>query len=113
MGDAHTHGVVAVSLAFPRALEWRALNRWLTDFRIRHGEKLLRLKGVVELADRAAPVAIQGVHHVFHPPLALPHLQEAGLKGARLVVIARDLTADEIRASWQRFTDEQARTATC
>ena len=112
-GHAHTRGVVAVSLTHPSALAWRELNRWLTDFRIRHGERLLRLKGVVELVDQPAPVAIHGVHHVFHPPLALPHLRDRGIRGARLVVIARDLAEEEIRASWQRFTDEQARTAVC
>ena len=104
----HTRGVVCVSLAFPAALAWRDLNRWLTAFRIKHGERLLRMKGIVELEGEPAPVAVHGVHHVFHPPLSLPHLQGKGLRGTRLVVIARNLGEDEIRASWGGCVEEQA-----
>ncbi len=107
----HTQGVVCCSLSFPAALPWRDLNRWLTAFRIRHGERLLRVKGIVELEGEDAPVALHGVHHVFHPPQPLPHLRGKGLRGARLVVIALDLGEDEIRASWRAFVDEQTRRA--
>jgi G3E family GTPase len=108
---AHTHGVVACTLGYGQPLPWRELNRWLTEFRIRYGERLLRLKGIVQLAGESAPVAVHGVHHVFHPPQPLPHLKDAGLAGTTLVVIARDVPENEIRSSWQRFVDEQARTA--
>jgi G3E family GTPase len=38
-----------------------------------HGPNLLRVKGIVAPADDPArPVIIQGVQHVFHPPLRLP-----------------------------------------
>jgi len=110
-GHAHTPNVVCCSLTHPTPLPWRELNRWLTAFRIRHGERLLRVKGVVELEGEAAPVALHGVHHVFHPPLPLPHLRGKGITGARLVVIARDLSEAEIRTSWQGFIDEQVRCA--
>ncbi|OFZ99256.1 MAG: hypothetical protein A3H35_02030 [Betaproteobacteria bacterium RIFCSPLOWO2_02_FULL_62_17] len=105
---AHTKGVVCCSLSFPLSLPWRELNRWLTAFRIKHGERLLRVKGIVELEGEASPAALHGVHHVFHPPLFLPHLRGIGLHGARLVVIARDLSEDEISASWRAFIDERA-----
>lgn len=108
-GHAHTSGVVCCSLTFPLPLTWRELNRWLTAFRIRHGERLLRMKGIVELEGEAAPVAVHGVHHVFHPPQPLPHLTDKGLRGARLVVIARNLSEDEIKASWRAFTEAQPR----
>ncbi len=110
-GHAHTQGVVCCTLQHSDALAWPALNRWLREFRIRHGERLLRVKGIVELEGEAAPVALHGVHHVFHPPLPLPHLVGKGLQGARLVVIARDLGEDEIQASWRGFIDENAHVA--
>lgn len=105
---SHTRNVAACSLTHPGALRWRELNRWLTALRIKYAERLLRVKGVVELEGQAAPVALHGVHHVFHPPLPLPHLAGKGLHGARLVVITRDLPEDEIIASWQAFVAAQA-----
>lgn len=35
------------------------------------GEKLLRLKGIVNVAGEARPVVIHGVHHRLHPPALL------------------------------------------
>ncbi|MFM9971384.1 MAG: CobW family GTP-binding protein [Burkholderiales bacterium] len=104
----HTQAVACCTLAYPSAIAWRELNRWLTALRIKHGEKLLRVKGIVELEGEDAPVALHGVHHVFHPPLKLTHLRDKGMHGARLVVIVRDIDIDEIRASWQQFVAERS-----
>ena len=41
------------------------------------GENLLRVKGILNLVGQDRPVAIHGVHHVFHPPVALPALPDA------------------------------------
>lgn len=108
---AHSSGVVCCSLAYPSVLRWRELNRWLTAFRIKYGERLLRMKGIVELEGEPSPVALHGVHHVFHPPLPLPHLRGKGLRGARLVVIARNIPINEIQNSWNTFLNEQMRMA--
>jgi len=109
----HTHSsdVVCCSLEYPSALRWRELNGWLTAFRIKYGERLLRMKGIVELEGELSPVALHGVHHVFHPPLPLPHLRGKGLSGARLVVIARNIPINEIQNSWNAFLNEQMRMA--
>jgi G3E family GTPase len=107
----HTSGVVCCSLEYPSALRWRELNGWLTAFRIKYGERLLRMKGIVELEGELSPVALHGVHHVFHPPLPLPHLRGKGLSGARLVVIARNIPINEIQNSWNAFLNKQMRMA--
>jgi len=108
---AHTRNVASCSLGYPGALRWRELNNWLTALRIRHGDRLLRVKGIVELEGEPAPMALHGVHHVFHPPLALPHLAGKGLRGARLVVITRDLGEEEVVSSWQAFVAGKSQTA--
>ena len=111
VSHAHTRNVAGCSLSFPGTLRWRELNGWLTALRIRHGDRLLRVKGIVELEGEPAPMALHGVHHVFHPPLPLPHLSGKGLHGARLVVITRDLGDQEIAASWQAFVAVQSQPA--
>ena len=36
-----------------------------------HGANLLRIKGILNVAGSAGPVAIHGVQHLFHPPVEL------------------------------------------
>jgi len=48
------------------------LTRWLDMLVAFQGPDLLRVKGLVNVADRAGPLVIQGVQHIFHPPIELP-----------------------------------------
>ncbi len=47
----------------------------------RHGEKLLRVKGIIAVEGHSTPVVIHGVQHLIHKPVHLPNGQMA-LKGA-------------------------------
>jgi G3E family GTPase len=113
LGHAHEsqpdQPVKSVSLRSEHALPWQPLNRWLTAVRIRYGERLLRLKGIVELEGQAAPVALHGVHHLFHPPVALLHLS-GSFRGATLVCIIHG-DGDAIAASWRGFLEDQTKEA--
>jgi G3E family GTPase len=61
-----------------------------------HGEKLLRVKGLVEFADRpGGPAAIHAVQHTMYPPHWLERWPDADAT-SRLVFIIRDLEPDEI-----------------
>jgi G3E family GTPase len=56
-----------------------------------HGPKLLRVKGIVALADDIGrPVVIHGVQHVFHPPHRLDAWPDDDRR-TRIVFILRDL----------------------
>ena len=72
-----------------------------------HGEKLLRVKGLVEFSDRphgpagAGPAAIHAVQHTLYPPRWLERWPDAD-RVSRLVFIVRDLEPDEIL---RRFAD--------
>jgi G3E family GTPase len=37
----------------------------------RHGENVLRVKGLLNVREAEAPVLINGVQHIVHPPLHL------------------------------------------
>jgi len=61
-----------------------------------HGEKLLRVKGLVEFSDRpGGPAAIHAVQHTLYPPRWLERWPDAD-RTSRLVFIVRDLEPDEI-----------------
>jgi G3E family GTPase len=67
----HDQAIRAFCLTFERPLDWMMVSRWLEALRRARGEDLLRVKGILNLAGEVAPVAIHGVHHVFHPPVLL------------------------------------------
>ncbi|TPV98688.1 MAG: hypothetical protein USCAAHI_01882 [Beijerinckiaceae bacterium] len=69
-----------------------------------HGPNLLRVKGIVALADDPArPVIIQGVQHVFHPPLRLPAWPH-GDHTTRIVFILRDVEQAFVDVLWGAVT---------
>jgi G3E family GTPase len=67
----------------------------------RHGEKLLRVKGIVNVQGQSAPRVIHIVQHVLYPVLTLPSWPSADRR-TRLVFIARDLQPEAIRNQLQR-----------
>jgi G3E family GTPase len=102
--DPNRHGehVQALCLEPAAPLDWLRLQAWLQELRRAFGDRLLRAKAVVALADEPLPVVLHGVHHVFHPPVTLPRWPDAA-RGSKLVFIFRDAPLDEIRESFERF----------
>jgi G3E family GTPase len=95
----HTHGISAVSLVAERPLDWLAFHHWLGELRAAYGDRLLRVKGVLNVAGETGPIVIHGVQHVFHPPVALRRWPD-GERSSRLVMIVRDLDRETITAGW-------------
>ena len=102
-GD-HSHGhhdaICSFMLAFDEPLEWMAVSHWLACLRSTRGEDLLRVKGILNLLGEPSPIAIHGVHHVFHPPVALPGWPDADRR-SRIVFITRDIAREDVLALWQ------------
>jgi len=72
----HHHGeerIRSLTLATDRALPAATFDMFLDLLRGMHGPNLLRVKGIVKIAEAPdEPVVIHGVQHVFHPPASLP-----------------------------------------
>ena len=71
-----------------RPLEWPGLVRWLDALTSLRGPDVLRIKGIVRVRGQHRPVAVNGVHHVLHPPELLEDWP-GGRPATRLVVITR------------------------
>ena len=54
-----------------RPVEWHAFAARLGPIIARHGDHLLRVKGVVRTIGDPRPLVIHGVQRVFHPPVRL------------------------------------------
>lgn len=99
--NRHDGGIVAFALTYDAPLDWDLVNTWLAGLRELHGEKLLRVKGILDLAGESEPVIIHGVQHVFHSPARLPAWPDADRR-SRIVFITRDLDEATVRAFWDR-----------
>jgi G3E family GTPase len=96
---AHHHDIHAFCLTSDQPLSWDALSAWLGRLRRGAGNDLLRVKGILNLTGESAPVAIHGVHHIFHPPVLLDAWPD-GDHRSRIVFIARGIERAEIEASF-------------
>jgi G3E family GTPase len=98
----HTHGIHALSLRLRQPMSRLGFAMALGGLARDHGEKLLRVKGLVEFSDRrGGPAAIHAVQHTLYPPRWLEAWPDAD-RTSRLVFIVRDLEPDEIL---RRFSD--------
>jgi G3E family GTPase len=97
----HTHagGIRACCLTSDQPLSWDAVSSWLARLRKGAGHDLLRVKGILNLIGETAPVAIHGVHHVFHPPVQLEGWPDADQR-SRIVFITRGIAPEDLHASF-------------
>ena len=92
----HTHGIRALSVRLRQPMSRLGFAMALGGLARDHGEKLLRVKGLVEFSDRpGGPAAIHAVQHTLYPPRWLEAWPDAD-HASRLVFIVRDLEPDEI-----------------
>lgn len=98
----HTSDVTSFALVFDQPTDWTAFGIWMTMLLNRHGDKVLRIKGILNVAGVPTPVLINGVQHIVHPPVHLPAWPDADQR-SRLVFIVRGLPRERIEASLAAF----------
>jgi G3E family GTPase len=99
-GSRHTDGIQSLSLELDGPVDWVAFGVWLTMLLYRHGERVLRVKGIVD-AEGFGPVFINSVQHVISPPQHGGDRHPGG--PARLVFILRDLSPAAVAGSFRSF----------
>jgi len=97
--DARIH---AFCLRFEQPLDWTAFGIWLTMLLQHHGTDVLRVKGMLNVAEGSGPVVIHGVQHLVHPPDHLPEWPDDD-RSSRIVFIVRGLSRDSIERSLSAF----------
>jgi G3E family GTPase len=90
----HDPAIKTLSLRFVKPFTWTSFSSALDLLSSLRGPDLLRMKGIVNVDGK--PVVVQGVQHIFHPPVALDRWPSANLE-TRLIFITRNLSADSIR----------------
>ena len=103
----HDAKVKSFSLVHADPLAWNTVEMFLDLIRSTQGEKLLRMKGIVEIEeDRDRPLVLHGVQGILHPPAWLPAWPDAQ-RGSRLVLIGYDLDEAYVRRLFAAFTGAQ------
>jgi G3E family GTPase len=94
----HSRDVAALALTLEQPIDWSPFAVWLSLLTHAHGENILRFKALLDVAGWPAPVALDGVHHLIHPPTHLPGWPH-GPRSSRIVIIAQGLPLHRIEAS--------------
>ncbi|WP_234052364.1 MULTISPECIES: GTP-binding protein [unclassified Xanthobacter] len=102
---AHAGGppVTTFTCFFNRQVPWRGFAVTMGQILAEYGPRLMRVKGLMNVAGLTAPVVVQCVEGVAYPPVRLPRWPSDGKRfdmRGRLVFIARDLpqaAMDDIR----------------
>ncbi|HBF28857.1 GTP-binding protein [Rhizobium sp.] len=83
-------------------VDWTAFGIWLTMLLNRHGERVIRVKGILNIEGEERPVAIHGVQHLVHPPVHMAGWPSADQR-SKLVFIVDGLETELIRRSFEAF----------
>jgi G3E family GTPase len=84
-------------------VRWDAFSHWLELMAAMRGEQMLRVKGLVAIAEQPdRPMVVHGVQSVFHPPKQLDAWPSADRR-TRLIFITRDIPRELIERTLIKF----------
>jgi G3E family GTPase len=106
--NRHDDRIRAAVLTADRPMSFAVLEMFLDLLRSMHGPNLLRVKGVVNVAETPGqPLVVHGVQHVFHPPARLERWPDDDRR-TRLVFILRDIEPRTVRELFDAFLGSAA-----
>ena len=104
--NRHDSHIRSFALRDKRPISPQGLELFLELLTSYHGPNLLRMKGILLMADDPyRPLVIHGVQHVLHPPVRLEKWPD-GIAETRLVFIVRDIEKSAIEDLFKAFTDQ-------
>lgn len=93
--ERHDDHVSSFVLTFDEPLSWEPFATAIEVLLSLRGENLLRVKGILNIAESETPLVIHGVQHLFHPPVTLPAWPDEDRR-SRIVFITRDLSRQAV-----------------
>ncbi len=101
--NRHDGHIGSFVLTTDEAVPAGTLEMFLELLRATHGANILRIKGIVKLAEMPdTPVVVHGVQHIFHPTARLDRWPDDDHR-TRLVFITRDLPERTVRELFEAF----------
>jgi G3E family GTPase len=99
---AASQDIVSFCMQIDEPIDWQVFTIWFTMLLNRHGDRILRVKGLLSIAGCAQPAVLHAVQHLVHPVLHLEVWPDARRRST-LVFITEGLARDIVEASYARF----------
>jgi G3E family GTPase len=96
LAHRHTHGIRSFAITYDEPLDGAKLSFVMELLRQHHGDKLLRVKAIVNVAGEPLPFVVHGVQHMFYPPTTLDDWP-SDERLSKFVFITKDLDEDTVR----------------
>ncbi len=100
--NRHDENIHAWCLNYEEPISWPAFIAWIQTLIDNYGEKIFRIKGIVNIEGEDQPIAIHGVQHIFHPPAKLPDWADE-TRNSKLVFIVDGLSQELIEGQLTRL----------
>ncbi len=96
-GHAHRHdsNVISFCLRYKEPFTWASFSQCMEVLGTLRGADLFRVKGLVNVAGHKGPLIVQGVQHLFHPPIELEKWPGDDHE-TRIVFITRGITQQTV-----------------
>jgi G3E family GTPase len=96
-GEHHRHDerVKSFCLRYAEPMTWAAFSQTMEVLGALRGSDMLRVKGLINVAGHQGPMVVQGVQHLFHPPVELEAWPSAD-HSTRIVFITRNIPRETV-----------------
>ena len=102
--NRHDKSIRSFSLTHDKPIPFASVEMFLDLLRSTQGEQMLRMKGIIALAEEPErPLVIHGVQKLMHPPVRLAAWPDADHR-TRLVIIGKDLPEAYVKDLFAAFT---------
>ena len=91
------------SLRYDQPFTWSAFAQCMEVLTTLRGPDLLRVKGLVNVEGHKGPLVVQGVQHLFHPPIELADWPSAD-RATRLVFITKGIERSTVESLFAAIT---------
>lgn len=113
--DEHAHDVTrhgtdirSFTLTMDKPVSIETIGSALEALTATQGERLLRMKGIVNVSDRPGrPLIMHGVQHIFHEPVWLEHWPDDNHQ-TRLVFITHGIERETLQQFFKAWIDAEA-----
>ena len=105
--NRHDESISAFCVTRDEPIDWEAFVAFVRILIGQHGEKLLRIKGILNIVGRDRPIAVHGVQHMFHDPAELAEWPDDDRR-SRIVFITHDLDRSVIEDKLDSLTEQAA-----
>ena len=106
--NRHDDSIRAFTLSAETPIRQATFDMFWALLRATQGPKLLRLKGLVALAEQPGrPLLVHAVQQVLHAPILLPGWPDSDRR-SRLVLIGKDLDEPAVDKLWEAFLGHAA-----